>query len=67
MMEVREDRRSARSEAREAAAAGYTSLGCTGDTASVGKGRLSCPCSSEFSAWRAQREKEPQVAKKRTP
>lgn len=38
MMEVREDGRSARSEdAREAAAAGYTSLGCTRGRASVGK------------------------------
>lgn len=38
MMEVREDGRSARSEdAQEAAAAGYTSLGCTRGRASVGK------------------------------
>lgn len=37
VLEMREGERSALSEAREAAEAGYTSLGCTRGTASVGK------------------------------
>ena len=61
-------RGSARSEAREPAVDGYTSLGCARGTASVGKVRalLSLQLSSVPGECR-EREKEPQVSKKRSP
>lgn len=67
-MEVRGEGRSARSEAREAAAAGDPSLGCTRGRASVGK--VSALLSLQLRVQRlgsAERQREPQVAKKRTP
>lgn len=70
VLEMREGGRSARSKAREAEVAGYTSLGCACGTASAGKvsALLSLQMSSVTGERRERkREKEPQVAKKRSP
>lgn len=65
-MEMRQGARSARSEAREAAAAAYTSLGCARGGAFVGKGSALLSLQPKSSVLESA-EEEPQVAKRRTP